>query len=86
VKKEKPKIDLDDVLALSKGRKSRSKEGSRMLPHRLTQSERVKLAVAQKRGYLKLPLKTLRDNLLNVYKLWCQATNRELIVIYTHPN
>ena len=84
MKKKKPKINLDDVVALSKGQKSRSKEGSRMLPHRLTQSERIKLAVAQKRGYLKLPLKTPRDNLLNVYKLWCEATGREFIVKY--PN
>ena len=80
VKKRKPKISLDDVESLSRGRPSRSKEGSRMLPHRLTQAERVKLEVAKKRGYLKLSLNAPRDNLINVYKLWCQATNREFIV------
>lgn len=80
VKDRKPRISLDDVESLSRGRPSRSKEGSRMLPHRLTQAERVKLEVAKKRGYLKLPINAPRDNLINVYKLWCQAKNIEFIV------
>jgi len=80
VKRKPTKIDLDDVDALSRGKSSRSKEGSRDLPHRLTQVERIKLEVAKKRGFLKLPLKTPRDNLINVYKLWCQAVGKEFIV------
>jgi hypothetical protein len=80
MKKRKPKITLDDVDSLSRGQPSRSKEGSRALPHRLTQSERIKLEVAKKRGYLQLPLNAPRDNLINIYKLWCQATNKEFIV------
>jgi hypothetical protein len=74
------KLSLDDVQALSKGQRSKSKSGSRRIPHRLTKEERVKFEVAKKRGYLKIPLNAPRQNLINVYRLWCEVTGREFVL------
>jgi hypothetical protein len=77
---KKKTLSLDDVERLSRGESSRSRQGSRAIPHRLTKDERQKFEAAKRRGYLKLPLRTPRDNLLNIYKLWCEATGRDFIV------
>ena len=75
-----PKPSKDDVERLSRGMPTRAKIGSRNTGHRLTQKERILFAAAQKQGFLKLPVTGIRSNVLNVYKLWCEAQGRECIV------
>jgi hypothetical protein len=70
----------DDVDHLSRGLSTRSKLGSRKIGHRLTQKERTLFEAAQRQGFLKLPLTGLRENVVNVYRLWCEATGREFQV------
>ena len=67
----------DDVENLSRGLPTRSKLGSRNIGHRLTQKERILFEAAQRQGFLKLPLTGLRENVVNVYRLWCEATGRD---------
>jgi hypothetical protein len=81
MKKKSADISRDDVESLSRGQRSRSKSGSRRIPHRLTQAERVKFEVAKKRGYLKLPINAPRENLINVYRLWCEAAGSECVIV-----
>ena len=76
-----PKITKDDVQSLSRGHSSRSKCGSKHIPHRLTQRERIKFQVAQKRGFLKMPINHTRDNLINIYRLWCESTGQKCIIV-----
>jgi hypothetical protein len=71
----------DDVDRLSRGKPTRSKSGSRQIPHRLTKKERFLFAAAQRQGFLKVPLSGIRPNLLNVYQLWCEAVGKEFIVV-----
>jgi hypothetical protein len=71
------KISKDDVERLSKGLSSKSKTGSRNVPHRLTKKERIVFESAKKVGYLKLPANCRRENLVNIYLLWCQACGIE---------
>jgi len=71
----------DDVERLSRGKSTRSKIGSRQIPHRLTQKERILFEAAQRQGFLKVPVAGIRPNVLNIYKLWCDAEGKEYIVI-----
>lgn len=70
----------DDVENLSRGLPTRSKLGSRNIGHRLTQKERILFESAQRQGFLKLPLTGLRENVVNIYRLWCEATGRDFQV------
>ena len=70
----------DDVERLSRGLSTRAKIGSRRIGHRLTQKERLLFEAAQRQGFLKLPVTGLRQNVLNVYRLWCAAEGRECLV------
>lgn len=70
----------DDVERLSCGLSTRAKIGSRRIGHRLTQKERLLFEAAQRQGFLKLPVTGLRQNVLNVYRLWCAAEGRECLV------
>ena len=76
-----PRIDKDDVEKLSRGLPTRSRRGSRATGHRLTQKERILFEAAQRRGFLKLPVGGLRDNVVNLYRLWCDAEGRACIVL-----
>ncbi|MCX6919630.1 MAG: hypothetical protein NTX41_10075 [Verrucomicrobia bacterium] len=47
--------------------------------HRLTQKERILFEAAKRQGFLKIPVTGIRKNVLNVYRLWCQATDRDFV-------
>jgi len=76
----KKRISKDDVELLSRGKPSKTKRGSRAIPHRLTAEERILFEAAKKRGVLKIAANRPRANLLNVYKLWCEATDTDFII------
>lgn len=78
--------DKDDIERLSRGEPTRSKIGSRRIGHRLTQKERVLFEAAKRQGYLKLPVTGLRENVENLYRLWCQATGKECVVRTSHQS
>jgi len=71
----------DDVERLSRGKSTRSKIGSRQVPHRLSQKERILFEAAQRQGFLKVPAVGIRPNILNIYKLWCDAEGIDCIVV-----
>ena len=76
-----PKPTKDDVERLSRGKTTRAKIGSRQIPHRLTQKERILFEAAQRQGFLKIPVAGIRPNVLNIYKLWCDAEGKDYIVV-----
>jgi hypothetical protein len=71
----------DDIERLSRGKSTRLRIGSRQIPHRLTQKERILFEVAQRQGFLKVPVAGIRSNVLNIYKLWCDAEGKDCIVV-----
>ena len=73
-------ISKDDVEKLSRGLPTRSRRGSRSMGHRLTQKERRLFEFAKRQGFLNLPVGGLRDNVVNIYRLWCEAEGRPCIV------
>lgn len=75
-----PRPNKDDIEKLSRGKPTKSKIGSRRIGHRLTQKERLLFEAAQRQGFLKIPVTGSRPNLLNIYRLWCQAEGRECII------
>lgn len=74
------KINQDDVENLSRGLPTRSKRGNRAVGHRLTQKERILFEAAKRQGFLKLPVSGLRPNVVNIYRLWCEAEGRSFLV------
>lgn len=74
-----PKPDKDDVERLSRGESTRGRIGNRGVRHRLTQKERILFEAAKHRGFLKIPASGIRKNVVNIYRLWCQATGREFV-------
>lgn len=74
------RINKDDVEKLSRGLPTRAKIGSRAVGHRLTQKERILFEAAKRQGFLKLPLSGARANVENVYRLWCEAENRDCVI------
>ena len=75
-----PRPNKDDVERLSHGQPTRAKIGSRSVGHRLTHRERILFEAAQRNGFLKVPGTGIRANVLNVYRLWCEAECRPFIV------
>jgi hypothetical protein len=73
------KPEKDDVERLSRGLATRAKIGNRGVGHRLTQKERILFEAAKRHGFLRIPSGGIRKNVLNVYRLWCQATDREFL-------
>ena len=71
----------DDVERLSRGKPTRAKIGSRQIPHRLTQKERILFESARRRGFLKVPAAGIRPNVLNIYRLWCDVEGRKFIAV-----
>jgi len=65
----------DDVERLSRGEPTRQRIGSRGVPHRLTQRERILFDAAKKNGFLKIPASGIRQNVVQIYRLWCDASN-----------
>ena len=74
-----PKPDKNDTERLSRGESTRSKIGNRGVGHRLTQKERILFEAAKRQGFLKIPVTGIRQNVINIYRLWCQASDREFI-------
>lgn len=73
-------IQKDEVERLSRGLPTRSRRGSRGIGHRLTQKERILFEAAKRQGFLKLPVTGLRDNVVNIYLLWCEAEGCACVV------
>ena len=73
-------ISKDDVEKLGRGLPTRLRRGSRSIGHRLTRKERILFEAAQRQGFLKLPVGGLRDNVVNIYRLWCEAEGRPCLV------
>ncbi|MCP9908068.1 hypothetical protein KBY72_12905 [Cyanobium sp. BA5m-21] len=71
----------DDIERLSRGKSTRSRIGSRQIPHRLTKKERILFEAAQRQGFLKVPVAGIRPNVLNIYKLWCDAEGKDCVVV-----
>ena len=69
-----------DILKLTRGESTRSKMGSRAVPHRLRKDESKRFELAIKKGFLEL-YESDRPNLLNVYKKWCEAEKKEPVFI-----
>ena len=70
----------DDVERLSRGEPTRARIGNRGIGHRLTQKERQLFEAAQRQGFLKTPVTGIRPNVVNVYRLWCAAGERECVI------
>ena len=73
-------IQKDEVERLSRGLPTRSRRGSRAIGHRLTQKERILFEAAKRQGFLKLPVTGLRDNVRNIYRLWCESEGCPCVV------
>lgn len=71
----------DEVERLSRGNSTRSKIGSRQIPHRLTRKDRILFEAAKRQGFLKVPASGICPNVLNIYKLWCVAEGRNYVVV-----
>ncbi len=70
----------DDVQKLSRGKPTRARIGNRSIGHRLTQKERILFEAAKRHGFLKLPVSGARDNVVNIYRLWCQSEGRACVI------
>ena len=81
-----PRPQKDDVEKLSRGLPTRAKIGSRGIGHRLTHKERILFEAARRQGFLKLPLTGARGNVVHIYRLWCEAVNKECIVLGGPPH
>lgn len=75
-----PRPNPDDIEKLSRGLPTRAKIGSRRIGHRLTQKERILFDAAKKQGFLKLPVSGARQNVVNIYRLWCESQSRACII------
>ena len=71
--------NFDDIEKLSRGESTRGKIGNRGVGHRLTQKERILFEAAKRNGFLKIPVTGIRKNVINIYKLWCQASARPFV-------
>jgi hypothetical protein len=71
--------DKNDVERLSRGESTRGKIGHRGVGHRLTQKERILFEAAKRQGFLKIPVAGIRKNVIRIYRLWCQASDREFV-------
>lgn len=74
------KPDKDDVEKLSRGLATRAKIGSRRIGHRLTQKERLLFEAARRQGFLKIPVRGIRPNVVNIYRLWCAAERKDFFI------
>jgi len=75
---------LDDVEALSHGKPTRTKVGSRGIPHHLYKHEREAFEAAKRRNYCKVHKKD-RVNIANIWYLWCLAKGMPCIHYYYTP-
>jgi hypothetical protein len=78
--KKRRALSKDDAEHLSRGQPTRSRSGNRGIGHRLTQKERMLFEAAKRFGFLKLPLSGARPNVVNVYRLWCEASDQPCVI------
>ncbi len=71
------KIKVEAVIAITRGKSSGKKIGSRGIPHRLTQKERIIFDRACNECVLRLPASGVRENLQNAYYLYCESVGLE---------
>lgn len=76
-----PKIKLEHIDALSKGKKSGIRLGSRAVPHHLYAYEREEYERALKRWYLIVD-KTDRANLENLWMLVSESRQTECLILH----
>ena len=76
-----PKVKLEHIDALSKGKKSGIKLGSRAVPHHLYAYEREEYERALKRWYLIVD-QTSRVNLENLWMLVSESRKAEYIILH----
>lgn len=77
ISKIRSKIKVEEVIDITRGLPSPSKLGSRGIPHRLSNKERIIFDRACREGVLKLPFKGVRKNLQNAYWLYCETQKIE---------
>jgi hypothetical protein len=70
----------DDVARLVRGKRSRTRVGSRHIRHRLRQDELQRLEIARSRGFL-IVTQTTRDALRNAWHLDCRARLRACVFV-----
>lgn len=75
-----PRPTKDDVERLSRGQSTRAKIGNRRIGHRLTKKERLLFDAARRQGFLKIPVTGIRQNVVNIYRLWCAAEGRDVVL------
>jgi hypothetical protein len=68
----------DAIISISKGKSTRTKIGSRAVPHRLRQDERLSVARALELGFLEL-YPWSRDNSVNIFKKMCASLGKRPI-------
>lgn len=73
-------MSSEDVENLSRGRPTKSKIGSRSVPHRLTKTERGQFERAKNRGYMTIK-PNQRQNLGNIWFDWCDVNNIPCIIL-----
>ena len=74
-------VDRNDVEKLSRGKPTKAKIGNRSIGHRLTQKERILFEAAKRQGHLKVPHSGVRQNVLRIYRLWCEAEGRDCLIV-----
>jgi len=75
-----PRPDKNDIERLTRGKSTRAKIGNRNIGHRLTQKERILFKGAKRQGVVKVASNGIREKVLNIYRLWCQAEGCPCIV------
>ncbi len=74
------RLNIDDVGRLSRGKSTKSKIGSRRVPHRLNKLELEAFERAKKYGFLKYNKRKYSVSLLNVYNKYCEIKNIKPII------
>eukprot|EP00466_Bigelowiella_natans_P009408 jgi/Bigna1/147320/aug1.140_g22028 len=72
---------LDDVDALSHGKPTKSKVGSRATPHHLYRHEHTVFLTAKRKEYCVVQCKS-RVNVANIWYLWCLAKGIPCVHVY----
>ena len=74
-------IDQNDIEKLSRGKATKARIGNRRIGHRLTQKERILFEAAKRQGHLKIPHSGVRQNVVRIYRMWCEAEGRDCVIV-----
>ena len=81
------RVSLDDVQRLSEGKAAKRRGyGSRQIPHRLNQEERIQYNIAKEKGFLTIKSTGYRRErkgspLANIYRQFCDAHGKPCVVV-----